>query len=174
MTYARDSLRLIGTKCQHDQCYRVMPFRSVTSIRSLDLNRRLGKLNKKPPRPVITRHGASLDNLVQVEIKHDDDTLHDTQMTIATLNIRSIKNKDQLVLRELNYTNADIVIVTESWLNNSEDNKLWIKSMDLNKDPYKCYSAPCTNGRGRGLMLICEKGIEVKDLRRRPVQRVQC
>ena len=99
---------------------------------------------------------------MQVEIKCDGSMLHGTQLTIATRNIRFIKNKDQLVLRELNYTNTDATIVTESWLKDFKDDKIWIKSIDLNKDPYKCFSTPCINGRGGGLILICKKGIEIK------------
>ena len=61
-------------------------------------------------------------------------------MSIATLIARSIKSNEQLVLRELNHLNIDVCIIIESWIRDKKDD-LWLKAMDLNKEPYKCYAA---------------------------------
>ena len=34
---------------------------------------------------------------------------------IATLNARSVKNKDQIILQELNNNNINVVLITEMW-----------------------------------------------------------
>ena len=136
-----------------------MPFGSIARIRELRLNRRPSRLNCKSLRSSYAAKGVN-----QVELKHEDGTLHDTQLTVATLNTRSIKNKEPLVIRELNFTNADAIIITETWLNDSEEDRLWLKSSDLNQNPKRCLSIPCKTGKGGGLMLITKPNIEVREL----------
>ena len=81
---------------------------------------------------------------------------------MATVNIRSVKNKEQLLLRELHY-NIDITLVSETWVRNEIDD-VWIDSSDLNKEPYSCYTANRQNGIGGGLMLICKSNYRVKGI----------
>ena len=37
-------------------------------------------------------------------------------MRIATLNARSVRNKDHLIVQELHYSHVDMVVITETWL----------------------------------------------------------
>ena len=100
--------------------------------------------------------------MTQVEIHAPDGSLHETQLTIATLNTQSIKNKEQLVLRELNHKNIDICIVTESWIKDSDE--VWLKGSDLNKGPYRCYTTNREYAVGGGILLICKSSLDVKVL----------
>ena len=79
---------------------------------------------------------------------------------MATLNTRSLKPKEQLVLRELSYHNVDICLVLKSWLKDSH----WLKSSDLNTGLYRCYTANRTYLTGGGIALICNSTFDVKFL----------
>ena len=72
--------------------------------------------------------GANLDNLHEIEIRANDGSIH--ELTLATLNTRTLKPKEQLVFRELRHHNKDACLITDSWLKDSDD--VWIKGSDLN------------------------------------------
>ena len=97
-----------------------MPFGAIRQIRDLRLNRKYSK-TKPRPRKEPHQHGINFNNLSQVEINYKDGSIHDTQVTMATINIRLVKNMEQLLLRELNYYNIDIAIVSKTWVRDEID-----------------------------------------------------
>ena len=44
-------------------------------------------------------------------------------MRIATLNARSVKNKDHLSVQQLPETDKDIAVITETWLKDTDVDK---------------------------------------------------
>ena len=110
-----------------------MPFGCIRRVRELGINCKYSKC--KPKCTIKPKTGVNFDNLIQVEINHKDGSIHDTQVTVCTVNVRSIRNKDQSLLRELNHHNIDIAVVSETWLKDGIDD-LWIETSDFNREPY--------------------------------------
>ena len=138
-----------------------MPYGSIRRIKELGLNKRLtckytGMHNKFSKLKI----GADLDNLHQIEIRANDGSIHDTQLTLATLNTRLLKPKEHLVLRELHRHNIDVCLVTESWLKVNDD--LWIKGSTLNIGMFRGYPANCTHSVSGGIMLTCKSSFDMK------------
>ena len=52
-------------------------------------------------------------------------------LKIATLNARSVKNKDQLLFQELADNDIDIAQITETWLKDSQEDEAWVNQSAL-------------------------------------------
>ena len=56
---------------------------------------------------------------------------------IATLNARSVKNKDLIISQELNDHKIDITVITETWLKDTPEDKAWTNQLELIQGNYK-------------------------------------
>ena len=99
-----------------------------------------------------------------MEVTKDNGIMHDTQLRIGTINIRSIKRNDQLLLREIIHSDLDIIIATESWLKDTEADQIWVQGCDFNRPPFQCHHANRHGRTGGGLMLICKSTMDVKEI----------
>ena len=57
-------------------------------------------------------------------------------MRIATLNARSVKNKDQLIVQQLLETETDIAVETETWLNDTDVDEAWLNQSECRQSNY--------------------------------------
>ena len=55
---------------------------------------------------------------------------------IATLNVRSIKNKDHLIVNELNDNNIDIAVITEMRLKDTKEDQAWLDQSEFKQGNY--------------------------------------
>ena len=161
LRYDPSVLKTICHNTRHDQRYKILPFGAITRIRELEINNRLSH-KKVQPRIRHTPAGINYKNLIQVEVTKDNGIIHDTQLRIGTINIRSIKRNDQVLLREIN-SNLDIIIATESWLKDTEADQ-WVQGCDFNRPPFQCHHANRHGRTGGGLMLICKSTMDVKEI----------
>ena len=88
-------------------------------------------------------------------------------LTIATLNARSVKNKDELLFQDLTDNNIDIGLITETWLKDMLEDEAWVNQSALQQNSYK----PGLHNRssdhhGGGLALIHKNHIPVKELKK--------
>ena len=74
--------------------------------------------------------------------------IDNTNIIIGTVNIQSIKNKDLQVSELLDDYGIDVLILTETWLTNSENNKQWLEITQLNRPPYKFLTKKQTQRQG--------------------------
>ena len=58
--------------------------------------------------------------------------------------IQSLYSKELTLIEHLGSNNADMCIVTETWLN--DDDQVWLQSSEFNKNGWKCYNI---NRQGR-------------------------
>ena len=88
-------------------------------------------------------------------------------LKIATLNPRSVKNKDQLLFQELTNNNIDIGLKTETWLKDTQEDETWVNQSALQQNSYKTWlhNRP-TDQPGGGLALINKNHIPIKELRK--------
>ena len=57
-------------------------------------------------------------------------------MRIATLNTRSVKNKDHLIAQQLLKTDVDIAVITKTWLKDTETDKGWLNQSEHKQSNY--------------------------------------
>ena len=55
---------------------------------------------------------------------------------IATLNVRSIKNKDHVIVNEINDNNVDIAVITDTWLKDTKEDQAWFDQSEFKQDNY--------------------------------------
>ena len=82
-------------------------------------------------------------------------------ITISVFNAQSIRNKEALILDHLLQHKVDLAVVTETWLTDTDRDKVWLQSSDVNKDIYSLSSSIRTCKRG-GVGLIHWKNTDVK------------
>ena len=88
-------------------------------------------------------------------------------LKIATLNARSVKNKDQLLFQELTDNNIDIGLITETWLKDTQEDEAWVNQSALQQNSYNTWlhNRP-SDHCGGGLALIHKNHIPIKELRK--------
>ena len=83
-------------------------------------------------------------------------------ITISVFNVQSIRNKEALILDHLLQHKVDLAVVTETWLMDTDRDKVWLQSSDVNKDIYSLSLSIRTCKRGGGVGLIHRKNTDVK------------
>ena len=88
-------------------------------------------------------------------------------LRIATLNARSVRNKDQLLFQELTDNNIDVGLITETWLKDTQEDEAWVNQSALQQNSYKTWLHNRPNDQhGGGLALIHKKHIPIKEIRK--------
>ena len=105
---------------QHDHWYKVMPINAIKSIGNLRLNhkrRRYQYTSQKRKANPLCRSGPKLDKLIKIKkLSHKNDV----NITFATCNTQSIRNKDLQVSDLLDDYSIDVLALNETWLTNKE------------------------------------------------------
>ena len=114
-TYSRKQLWAI-----HDQVNQPsltnLPFGSIWRIRELWLNRKPTSIRARKSQYINQKRKAEIRNLRQVPtVDRSNDEIVQT-IRVSTVNARSLKHKENLISEEIQNTNSDIAIITETWL----------------------------------------------------------
>ena len=161
MHYDPAALRIIEDKVHHDKRLCMFPFGAIRTIRSLGLN-------VKPRfKSQSKRHGFkqySVDKINLVTVKRA--SLHDPNIILATVNIQSLKTKELLVSELFDDHAIHVLILTETWLTNKQNDKNWLDVMDLNRDNTSLYIHIGPNSCNGGLALMCTSKYKVKLLKK--------
>ena len=89
---------------------------------------------------------------------------HDSNIILAMVKVQSLKTKE-LQISELFEDHAlDVLIMTETWLTNKENDKTWSDATDLNKNNTSLHTHNRTKRRGGGLALMCKSHFKVAAL----------
>ena len=56
---------------------------------------------------------------------------------IATLNARSVKYKDQIILQELNNNDINVALITDTWTKDTQGELAWLNQLELCQGPYE-------------------------------------
>ena len=129
--YTRQQLLDIRDIVKLDNKYSKIPFETINLVRKFKINKRPSKLDRE--RPTFKQTKIQPSNLVNIEIK-DDSKLVSNHIRIATINTRSIKNKVELVLENSNLQNLDFLAVTETWLKDTDEDRAWIETSQLESE----------------------------------------
>ena len=111
ITYSSQQLRDINNHVKHDKLYLRLNLGTIKNIRECRINK--GKVQTS------TRHGRRYRNmnaqdLITVRTIDFGGTATTPYLTTATLNARSVKNKDQLLFQELADNSIDIGLIIET------------------------------------------------------------
>ena len=107
--------------------------------------------------------GVNKNNLVNVEITRNNATvLQRSNTRLALVNSRSIKNKDLMLHQHLVEKEIDICVVTETWLGQTDSNKIWYESTVLNRNEFQLFPSNRQGRRGGGIALVTKANIKTK------------
>ena len=86
-------------------------------------------------------------------------------MQIALINAQSLSNKELLLYDYIREDNVDICIVTETWIQNREEDKAWCDISALNNDNLMLHNINRETWRGEGLALISKSYLTISNLK---------
>ena len=159
LKYDAAQLMTIKTRVEHDKSLRRLPFEAIRTIKHLKINKRRIRLSKSWSK--LSRK-INLNNLQQVQIDPELPDLSSKNVKLATVNIRSLKSKSDYLMEILNREQIDILVITESWLKNTEEDTIWLESQEFTK-LYNCSNIPRKGKkRGGGLLLLVKKNLKIK------------
>ena len=160
-TYSYNELMVINRETRYNQMYRILPFGVISEIKSLKLNCKKIKNNKQRN---IMQKGINPNNLTHIQITKTLEP-HNGKLKIATVNTQSIRNRDLQVMELISNHRLDLMVATETWLTDSQNDNIWLEGTCLNKDQLKM---PVNNGvrcRGGDIALIYRKEYSVKTIK---------
>ena len=108
------------------------PFGTIRRIRELEIQRRIQQRRKSNQNNNNKQHGINVRNLKQIQTHQNNQLVKHER--IATVNIRSIKHKEELLRNAINDLKIDITQVTETWLQNTNEDTAWIEGCEFNKN----------------------------------------
>ena len=164
LTYTAQELMQIRDNIRHDRRYRVLNNTACVNIRELRLNKkrkrgqRSGKQCKLKHQIENNERKVDRNNLVEIPLIHQPKQ-HKNKIKLLSLNARSVKSKDTLIKDYLTEENADICIISETWLKDID--QAWIDSCDLNTDGYKMLTAHRCDRSGGGLACVYKMNYKV-------------
>ena len=148
----------------HNRILWILTTDACVKIRALRINKRKthrGK-NKKPSSDDVEPRSVNHSNLTQVNITNDKRVRKFTkQLNIVLINPQSIRNKDELIAEYLISNNIDACILTETWLTNSDNDKIWLECREVQQNGYKISNINRKDRKGEGLAIIYKNHLKV-------------
>ena len=140
-------VKSIKCKVDHDQRYRLLHPNVCSTVRKLKLNKKkTSRRNNQVP-------SVHFNNLIIIKCTQSKYIYNiSTKVKLITINTQSLKSKELTLIEHLGSNDADICIVTETWLN--DDDQVWLQSSEFNKNGWKCYNINRQGRQGGGLALI--------------------
>ena len=158
ITYSHDQLTYLS-KSQLCKNLIGLPPGSIRRIRDLQLNKKRIKIKQKK---TSTINGANFRNLRQVDTTNEIEQHEIEKFWFATFNTRSIKSKEDIILEALNEHQIDLLVTTETWLRDTEDDQQWILGSELNRNGFQTLPVNRKIKKGGGLALTIKDNIKVK------------
>ena len=116
------------------------------------------KLNKQE---VKQERGVLKTNLIEIKTMKSlglDKT--NRKITLILSNVQSIKNKQDTIIELLEDSNADLAVLTETWLTDADD--VWVQGSEFHRHNYKMDECHRKGRKGGGLALVAKQNLKVK------------
>ena len=158
LTYDHDKLVEIGTKMKNDYRFSVISPSTVTVIRRLRLSKK-GCRGGRRKNSHWRQMGVNNNMLVPVPItkkiplKNNDD-IH---IGMSLLNAQSIQGKDGAIVEYLLSNNISMAIITESWLQNNEEDACRLSTSEFCTSLFSAISSNRQDRKGGGILLVHKK-----------------
>ena len=158
IAYSANALKATRNNCQHDQWFKILPFRAKRNIRELRINHRPSKQGANMIKPEIHQHGCNNKNLRKLLNSKTNSTCN---IIGGMCNVQSLKAKELLVSDLIKDYSVDFLVATELWLNDKTE-KQWYKNM-FNCNGLKLYNINRKNHKSGGLALIAKCQYKVSE-----------
>ena len=157
-SYSRTSLIAVRSRVQENIQLRRLNYDSIRKIKSLGINRRQIRFQRKHHQSPI--RGCNYQNLKVCEVKDSYNFHNKNEMRVTTVNARSLKSKIELIHDLVESKGIDILLVTETWLTDNEQDTIWIASSFMNKSPFRYQQISRSQRKGGGILLLSRFSIE--------------
>ena len=93
---------------------------------------------------------------------NQDASEHVKNIRFGTLNTRSIKSKEKLIMENFNEYKLDALLITETWLQNTDEDDIWLQASEFCKDDHKIFIINRQDKRGEGIALLSSTKYKIK------------
>ena len=88
-----------------------------------------------------------------------------TKSRLKLLNARSIKNKDHIIIAELEKYKIEIAVLTETWIKSNQHDKAWLNQSKFKQVNYNIITHNLLGDkRGGGIAIVFRKDLDVVQL----------
>ena len=155
ITYSSAMLQNIQNKVNDNRHLQTLQPGVIDTIRKPRINkRRIGTSHRSIP---INCRSSISSNLLFVNMTDIHNQEAANNMRIATLNTWSVKNRDHLIVQQLLETDADIAVITETCLKDTDIDKAWLNQSELRQSNYDILLQKRPGPKkGGGIALMCK------------------
>ena len=117
------------------------------------------------------------NNLVYARVTNHQAMEAEQNMRMVTLNARSLRNKDHIILQELHESNVDVAVITKTWLKDTDADDSWLNQSELKQSNYDILMHNRQDPKkGAGIALIhkLEYGNKIKLLEKNTTMTMEC
>ena len=160
LTYSSREPRELADCMQHDNKYLVLNSGTIGNIHKFKIHRKRGNTTK---RQVKQPRGVNTSNLIYIRRVDFGDKDPRPNIRIATVNARSVRNKDQIIVQELTNNNIEVALITETWTKDTQKDQAWLNQSELHQGHYEIstHNRPGET-RGGGIVLIFSRNNNIK------------
>lgn len=158
--YHRDDLYSIRDSMVFENQYEYLKREAVVNIRNFGIKKRKrgkrggAEKREKKRREKLKNRQANLNNIITIQLNEKQVIRHSSMINISTINCQSIRPKEDYILSYIVENKLDLVVLTETWLNDTDPHKIWIQSCGFNKDTYRMNVSNRHGKSGGGLALV--------------------
>ena len=134
LTYSSRELSKLWDSILHNNKYRVLNPGAISNICTHKIN--TTKISTSQ-RHVKQPRGVNKSNLKYIRTVNFGDKDLKPNIRIATANARSVKNKDQIIVQQLNNNDIDVALITETWTKDTQENLTWLNQSELCQGHYE-------------------------------------
>ena len=151
--YTVEELRRIKGEVENIAKYKILGAEVCYRIRKLRLNRQSGKKRKLNKQEVKEERGVVKTNLIEIKTRKSLG-LNKTnrKFTLILSNVQFIKNKQNIITELIEDSNADLAVLTETWLMDADD--IWVQGSEFSRHNYKIDECHMKGRKGGGLALV--------------------
>ena len=137
--YDRNQLVAIGSATHRS----VLNGETVIKVRKLRINKRhRGKrggirCSLKYKKEWRKHNSLNLKNLIQISLQQAAETT--IEVNFSVINTQSLRNKEFVVLEDIKNNAVDLSVLTETWIENTENEKARLQSSPLNTDGFRMF-----------------------------------
>ena len=127
--------------------YCILPHSVINIIQEFKINKCPSKLGAR----CINYAGkVNTKNLVHIQLGTEQNL--SSNVRVATVNARSVKNKSDIIVETSKLENLDFLVISETWL--GEDDRPWVATSSLDTREYRIQTINRQGKQGGGVALL--------------------
>ena len=156
-----EELRKIRGDVESTAKHKILGAETCYRIRKLRLNKQSKKIEKLNRKELREERGVLKTNLIEIKtMKSLGQDYTNRKFTLILSNVQSIKNKQDTIIEPLEDSNADLAVLTETWLTDADE--VWVQESKFQRHNYKMDECHRKGRKGGGLALIAKHNLKLK------------